>query len=64
MPLLSLFTDYTNRFDAILDANDITATRKANLFFSTIGPENNKVLKNLCVTQHCLFDSGRQKEKK
>lgn len=42
------FTDYTERFDAFLEANAVPTDKKANLFLATVGPGVYKLLKNLC----------------
>lgn len=43
------FTDYVDRFDAFLLANEIQDDRKSSLFLATIGPESYKLLKNICA---------------
>ena len=42
------FSDYADRFEAYLAANDIDDDRKVNVFLAVIGPDAYKLLKNLC----------------
>ena len=42
------FTDYADRFDAFLLANEIDDASKSSMLLVTIGPEPYKLLKNLC----------------
>ena len=48
---IECFTDYANRFDAFLLANEIQDARKSSLLLASIGPEPYKLLKNLSPKQ-------------
>ena len=42
------FSDYADRFEAYVAANDIDNDKKVNVFLAVIGPDAYKLLKNLC----------------
>ena len=42
------FSDYADRFEAYVAANDIDIEKKVNVFLAVIGPDSYKLLKNLC----------------
>ena len=42
------FSDYADRFEAYVAANDIDDDKKVNVFLAVIGPDAYKLLKNLC----------------
>ena len=42
------FSDYADRFEAYVAANDIDNEKKVNVFLAVIGPDAYKLLKNLC----------------
>ena len=42
------FSDYADRFEACVVANDIDDDKKVNVFLTVIGPDAYKLLKNLC----------------
>ena len=42
------FSDYADRFEAYVAANDIDNDKKVNVFLVVIGPDAYKLLKNLC----------------
>ena len=42
------FSDYADRFEAFVAANDIDNDKKVNVFLAVIGPDTYKLLKNLC----------------
>ena len=43
-----LFGDYADRCDAFMEVNEISATKRVNLFLASVGPATYKLLKNLC----------------
>ena len=42
------FSDYADRFEAFVAANDIDNDKKVNVFLAVTGPDAYKLLKNLC----------------
>ena len=42
------FSDYADRFEAYVVANDIDDDKKVNIFLTVIGPDAHKLLKNFC----------------
>ena len=42
------FSDYIDRFEAYVVANDIDDDKKVNVFLAVIGPDAYKLLKNFC----------------
>lgn len=42
------FSDYVDRLDAYIAANEISTTAQTNLLLATVGPSTYKLLKNLC----------------
>ena len=42
------FSDYADRFEAYVAANDVEDDKKVNVFLAVIGPNTYKLLKNLC----------------
>ncbi|XP_022796269.1 uncharacterized protein LOC111334721 [Stylophora pistillata] len=42
------FSDYADRFEAYVAADDIDDDKKVNIFLAVIGPDAYKLLKNLC----------------
>jgi transposase InsO family protein len=42
------FADYADRCAAFMEANQIPADRRVNMFLATVGPKTYKLLKNLC----------------
>ena len=46
------FSDYADRFEAYVAANDIDNDKKVNVFPAVIGPDAYKLLKNLCYPEN------------
>ena len=42
------FSDYADRFEAYVAANNIDDDKKVNVFLAVIGPDAYKLLNNLC----------------
>jgi hypothetical protein len=42
------FADYADRCAAFMEANQVPAARRVNMFLATVGPKTYKLLKNLC----------------
>ena len=42
------FADYVGRYEAFMVANEIDEDRQVHVFLAVVGPQANKLLKNIC----------------